>query len=418
MSLNADTNDDGLKGSAGRQIRQTASVKPRISVFTRSYPPAYLKGGPARSLHALVEALAPEFRFSVVTSASDDSVTGLMKSIDLSKWSTFGCAAIWYERRRHMPVRIAVRLLKETKPQLIYLNSLFDYRFAVLPLLIARTMFRRVPIVLAPRGELSVGALALKRRKKRAFVAAFRWFKLHESVTWHASTDQEKADIERVFGSKVKSHVAIDLRTGLFGAGSTKDQCRRSCDALQGLELVFLSRLVPKKNVAAVIRAMLLVKGKVQLSIAGPIEDRRYWNRCLELIKGIPDSKLIRYVGAIPADEVVSFLSRFDLFVLPTLGENFGHVVLESLVAGTPVIVGNDTPWHSIEASGAGWVCDPTSPVAIAELIERFLSLDNEDRERMRIAAHALAMEVLDDPSSVNANRSMFHALTSIELSR
>ena len=122
---------------------------------------------------------------------------------------------------------------------------------------------------------------------------------------------------------------------------------------------------------------------------------------------------MIKYVGAIPADEVVSFLSRFDLFVFPTLGENFGHVVVESLAAGTPVIVGNDTPWHQIETVGAGWICDPASPEAVAELIERFLALDQDARMRMRTAARDLARKVLNDPRGVDANRAMFHALTS-----
>jgi glycosyltransferase involved in cell wall biosynthesis len=418
MSFNAEHSDYSFEGPTERRICHTESVKPRISVFTRSYPPAYLKGGPTRSLHALVEALASEFSFSVVTSASDDSATGLMQSVEPSRWSTFGRAAIWYESRHHMPARTVVKLLRETDPQLIYLNSLFDYCFAILPLLIARTMFWKVPIVLAPRGELSAGALGLKGRKKRVFLAAFRLLRLHEYVSWHASTSKEKADIERVFGSRVRSHVAIDLRTDLFGDGVQQGHSRRASDDPQGGSLVFLSRIVPKKNVVAAIRAMLLVKGNAHLSIAGPIEDAGYWNRCLKLINNMPDPRPIRYVGVIPADEVVAFLSRFDLFVLPTLGENFGHVVLESLAAGTPVIVGNDTPWHRIEASGAGWVCDPTSPGAIAELIERFLSLDEAARERMRIAAHSLAIDVVKDPSGVNANRSMFHALTCTESSR
>ena len=170
---------------------------------------------------------------------------------------------------------------------------------------------------------------------------------------------------------------------------------------------------MPKKNVATVIRAMPLVKGEARLSIAGPIEDARYWAECLELIDNIGDPEMIKYVGAIPADGAISFLSRFDLFVFPTLGENFGHVVFESLAAGTPVIVGNDTPWHQIEIAGAGWICDPASPEAVAELIERFLALDEDARMRMRTAARDLARQVLNDPRGVDANRAMFHALTS-----
>ena len=122
---------------------------------------------------------------------------------------------------------------------------------------------------------------------------------------------------------------------------------------------------------------------------------------------------MVEYVGAVPGDGAVSFLSRFDLFVFPTLGENFGHVVFESLAAGTPVIVGNDTPWGQLETAGAGWICDPRSPEAVAELIERFLALDQDARMRMRTAARDLAAQVLNDPRGVDANRTMIQALIS-----
>ena len=46
---------------------------------------------------------------------------------------------------------------------MVYLNSLFDYRFTILPLLVTRVIARKIPVVLAPRGELSASALALKR---------------------------------------------------------------------------------------------------------------------------------------------------------------------------------------------------------------------------------------------------------------
>jgi glycosyltransferase involved in cell wall biosynthesis len=301
---------------------------------------------------------------------------------------------------------------------MVYLNSFFDYRFTILPLLISRMISRKTYVVLAPRGEFSVGALALKWRKKRVFITAFRMLGLHKTVTWHASTSQEKADIERIFGTGARSHVAINLRTDLSVSEEEQYHDRRSGTDPHYCSLVFFSRIVPVKNVATVIRAMSLVEGKAHLSIAGPIEDVVYWNECLELIDNIGDPEIINYVGSIPADEAINFLSRFDLFVFPTLGENFGHVVFESLAAGTPVIVGNDTPWRQIETVGAGWICDPASPEAVAELIERFLALDEGERMHMRTAARDLARQVLNDPRGVDANRAMFHAaLTSSRFS-
>ena len=118
--------------------------------------------------------------------------------------------------------------------------------------------------------------------------------------------------------------------------------------------MVLVSRIVPKMNLTAFIESMRLIKEHARLAVAGPIEDAGYCERCLELIKCLPDPERVQYVGSIPANEVVSFLSRFDPFVFPTLGENFGHAVLEALAAGTPVPAGNDTPWRQIEARGGG----------------------------------------------------------------
>ena len=397
--------------AAEPRVSCPASSLPRITVFTRAYPPAYLRGGPARSVFGLVEALAADFRFSVITSAFDDPAGGPMRSVRPSQWSTFGYAMTWYERRYRISMLRTAALLKETRPQLVYLNSFFDYRFAIVPLFISRMISRKTPVILAPRGELSVGALRLKWQKKRVFITAFRLLRLHKAVIWHASTALEKEDIERVFGAGARSSVAIDLRTGLSADGERQYNDQRSVvNRRYYCSVVYFSRIVQKKNVATAIRAIPLVKGKACLSIAGPIEDPRYWAECLKLIDNISDPEMIRYVGAIPADEAKSFLSRFDLFVLPTLGENFGHVVLKSLAAGTPVIVGWDTPWHQIETAGAGWICDPVSPEAVAELIERFLTLDEDARMRMRTAARDLAKQILDDPQSVNANRAMFQA--------
>ena len=398
--------------SAERQLCCAASSRPRITIFTRSYPPAYLAGGgPAQSVFALVEALADEFRFSVITSALDDPAAGPMDSVEPSRWGKFGHAMIWYELRHRMPTRKIITLLRETKPQLVYLNSIFDYRFATLPLLITRVISRRTPVVLAPRGELSAGALTLKRNKKLFFVVAFRMLGLHKAVRWHASTSQEKADIERAFGASVRSSIAIDLRTGISGGSESLNRDSLPHGDPDCCSLVFFSRIVPKKNLATVIKAMPLVRGNVRLSIAGPIEDEKYWAKCLALINEIGDPESVTYIGTVPPDNVAGFLSRFDLFVLPTLGENFGHVVLESLAAGTPVIVGRDTPWQQIETVGAGWMCDPASPEEVAGLIQGFLALDESARLHMRIAAHNVATEVLNDPDCINANRAMFRAL-------
>ena len=178
----------------------------------------------------------------------------------------------------HISAWRAATLLKETKPQLVYLNSFFDYHFTILPLLITRITSRKTPVLLAPRGEMSVGALALKWQKKRVFIAAFRLLGLHKAVAWHASTSQEKADIERMFGADAMSHVAINLRADLAVAGRTMPRAPARHGSASLLPSLLL-RIVPKKNVATVIKALPLLKGKVHLSIAGPIRRHKVLGR-------------------------------------------------------------------------------------------------------------------------------------------
>ena len=68
------------------------------------------------------------------------------------------------------------------------------FRFALHPLRAARTLGIRV--VLAPRGMLGAGALAIKPIKKKVLVAA-RLLGLFRGVRWHASTEVEAGDVRR-----------------------------------------------------------------------------------------------------------------------------------------------------------------------------------------------------------------------------
>jgi len=76
----------------------------------------------------------------------------------------------------------------------MYVNSLWEPYFSLLPLILSALRILPVQaVLLAPRGELSVGALSLKARKKRWFLRVWRPLLSHVNLTWHASTEMEAA---------------------------------------------------------------------------------------------------------------------------------------------------------------------------------------------------------------------------------
>ena len=64
------------------------------------------------------------------------------------------------------------------------------------------------------------------------------------------------------------------------------------------------------------------------------------------------------YHGELQPDAVVTTFARYDAFAFPTLGENFGHVIAESLSAGCAVICSDQTPWTPVLLAGGGTVVD------------------------------------------------------------
>lgn len=369
------------------------------------FPPSVRSGGPARSAEGMLSALAHEFEFSVITSAFDYQDSSPMDGVTPDRWcDTFGAKTWYMSDRRPRPLRV-LHLIRGRDPQLVYFNSLWHPRFSILPLLVLCASRARVPVLIAPRGELSEGALRIRPLRKRFMILVYRALRIARTVAWHASTEMELADIRRVFGPKLITHVAVAMRADL---GSAHHQSCKGSKQGGRVRAVFLSRITPKKNLDGLLRAISLVTVPLELTIAGPIDDWEYWSTCEQLIEALPSSARIKVNGAVAPATVVKFLSDFDLFVLPTHGENYGHAILEALAAGLPVIVGRNTPWKQVEEERAGWLVDSASPTALARLIERFVALTPAERASFGESAARLACKVQEDGGGVEAHRRMF----------
>jgi glycosyltransferase involved in cell wall biosynthesis len=329
--------------------------RPTILVLADFYLPGFRAGGPVRSIQNLVVTLCSDFEFRVVTRDRD---LGSKEAYPASGkgWQHIGDASVRYLGPRETGFGLR-KLLDSTPYDILYLNSFFSSRFSALPLLLRR--FHAIPqrpLVIAPRGEFSPGALQLKYYKKRAWLLA-SW--MLDSVRCRvAGIEQTEAEnISAAMGERSRIFLAPDITSPpAKGKDATLRTARRKIAGTA--KMVFLSRISPKKNLEYIVRTLGKVSAdQIDFDIYGPVEDGAYWARCRKLISSIDRPTIqFTYRGEIPHQRVQSVLSSYDLMVLPTLGENFGHVIYDALAAGCPVAISDQTPWAEVAAAGAGWV--------------------------------------------------------------
>lgn len=368
----------------------------KILAFNRHYLPGYKGGGPIRSLANMVDALGEELEFNVVTLDRDLGDSSPYSDISYD-WFRLGNANVRYLKKTDVALSTIRSLCAEIKPDVIYLNSYLD------PLFTARIMLARkslgAKIILAPRGEFSPGALAQKSLKKRVYIGAWKLFGMHRKVVWHASTPIEANEISAVF-PEARIVVAPDLGGApkpVFWEPREKDTPLRVC---------FLSRISPMKNLLGAISALTQVKTPVIFNIYGPIEDEAYWAKCLKLAETLPNHVKMEYKGQVRHDDVAQTIGQHDLFFLPSLGENYGHVFPEALGAGVPVLTSDRTPWNDLEDQGVGWSLPLNDDFAAR--LDLAASWTNDELLNIREACIAYAIRTLQSNEALEQNRAVF----------
>jgi len=384
-----------------------ASSRPTILAFTACYLPGYKGGGPIRSVANIVDRLGDEFSFCVFTGDRDHGDSAPYPGVVLDHWTRVGNADVYYASRRGQKARCVLRLLRDTQYDALYFNSLFNARFTLLPLALRRLgVVESGPTILAPRGELDAGALALKSFKKRTFLRLARWLRLYSGIVWQASSELEAGRIVQVMRvPRNRVFVAPNLPGSAAPASARR---RRQSDAF--LTVSFLSRISRKKNLDFALRALSAVRAPVAFSIFGVAEDDVYWSECKRLISELPNHIRVDYHGDVPHEQVHEVLSASDLFLLPTKGENFGHVILEALAAGVPVLTSDQTPWLDLTDRGVGWSLPLLDEGAFASVIDEYAVLPIAHRQAMSDRARMYADGVIGADEVVQSNVVLFRS--------
>lgn len=336
----------------------------RILVTCPGFPPAYLGGGPIRTIAAMCDR-APEHHDVFVLTNNFDHGSDAPLVSESGVWRMRGRTKVMYLAPGLLNLARGFRSALAMKPDVIYLNGLFYPRLSILFQIIA--MIRPShKVAIAPRGELDPGALGIKSRKKAVFIDAIKSTGLLDRVIWHASSSLEEENIRSIVGQDAS--VIVRENDNELPDRAMQVPTRNSGP----LRVVFMSRVSPKKGLHIALQAMSDLKSPINFDIIGPLEDADYSRRCERLAAVVPDSVKVRFLGAVDHSKIRPILNQYDVMVLPTAGENFGHVIAESLSASVPVICTDATPWSRRLNSGGGVVVPDRDPASWREALSRY----------------------------------------------
>jgi glycosyltransferase involved in cell wall biosynthesis len=323
---------------------------PKILLFIDWYLPGFKAGGPVSSCANMIAALRNEFEFFVVTRNTEYCETTPYPEIPANEWVTRDKNEhVMYLSNDALNQRRVTQLIKEFDGNIIYINGIYSKYFSVFPLKAAKKIKKDFKIIVASRGMLSRSAIEVKQIKKKVFLALGKTFGWYSGVIFHATNVKEEKDIKSVFGPKTMVQIANNI------SGLSQLPANSISKTTNHLRLVSIARIAPEKNLLFLLRALQKVKGIVLLDLFGQIYNEKYWEECKVVLAALPKNVKVNYCGMVNPDNVGSTIQKYHFLVLPSLGENFGHVVSESFTAGRPVLISNQTPWKDLKAENAGF---------------------------------------------------------------
>lgn len=375
-----------------------SAEKPLVLILSNFYLPGSRSGGGTRTIVNTVERLSERFEFRIITRGYDAGPDRKMYDcVRTGAWNQVGNAKVYYLEKDSDVGTVLPEVCRTLAPAALYANSFFS------PLTVAALRLRKkgriakIPFILAPCGELSKGARRLKRLKKSVFVRSAVTAGLYSGLIWKASSKLEAEEIEALGAAGAEIRVAPDLPPAAIM--KEFEPAKKPPKEVGSVRLVFVSRFDRKKNLKWLLDNVALAKSGALLDVYGSVEDHRYLREFLKAAESGQSGIDVRFRGALEHAEVPGTLFKYHFKVMPTLGENFGHVFLEALSAGCPLIISDRTPWKDLEQSGAGWSLPLEDPAEWQKVLERCVGMGQDEYLKMTASAREYADSVLSDPA-------------------
>lgn len=335
---------------------------PRLLIVSQCFYPSVNRGGTAISATNLAKTLSEYMDVSVMTVSYESGSKAAFKEVHEGKNRLFDCDVYYLGKSK---ASLLNRTMSTIAPDMIYICSLFSADYTIPALRFAKK--HKLPVVLAPHGELHCEALRHKKLKKYCYLTILKLSGLMNQVRFHATSSEEAEQILKSFPNAEVNEVQ-NLPRQLSAMKRTRIKKSGT------LRAAAVCRVHPIKGLDRAIQVMRDVSANVEYDIYGPIEDKAYHAACISLAKELPPNISVHFHGAVKPEELPAIFSDTDVFLLPTKSENYCYAIVEALFCGIPAIISNGTPWKELEEHRAGVNSDTDGQYRQA--IERFAAMD------------------------------------------
>jgi glycosyltransferase involved in cell wall biosynthesis len=370
----------------------------KLMILTDWFYPGFRAGGTATTCYNLAMLIKKENDVYILTSDRDFGTKDPYTDITVNQWVKL-CenVHVLYSNPAKLNFINILGEVRSLSPDCIYLNSMYSVRFSIYPIMMKRLGLNNMTVVLSPSGMLKDSAIQIKALKKKLFLFVLKALRIQNVIKFHATDEQEKADIYKYFGpSSSVNQIPYVPPVIVYDNLNTRK-------VSGALKIVFTGRIHPVKNLHFVIECLRHSKHKIILTIVGPVEDQEYFKYCKTLESALPENINLNFVGEVPNNKIQQFLNENHFLILPSLGENYGYSIIEALLSGRPVIISDKTPWRNLFGQKAGWDLPLSKPQEFFDAINIAAAMDQEEYDKWSEGAIKYGRSMI--------NRPLFHAL-------
>lgn len=273
---------------------------------------------------------------------------------------------------------------------IVHGHMVWDY-----PVWAAARQARRhgTPFILRPCGQLDNWSLSQKPFKKKVYLATMGSVARMASAI-HFTSDGERQASLGAIGDRPTLVIPLGVPHEAYMDQLSPGAFAARFPALRDKRIVlFLGRLHPKKQPEVAIDAfhrVAVLDESLHLVLAGPSE-AGYRTELAARAAGLGITDRVTFTGLLRGEGVREAYSAAQVFMLPSLQENFGIAVAEAMAASCPVIISDQLDLaDDISAAGAGVACAPAA-VAMAAALKRLI-VDEALRRQMGENGRALVL--------------------------